>query len=194
MPRTPRFLFAIVFARTTRGRENPESAWPQKAQGPSRKRRAPETKGAESAGPLKARGPRKRGAFKKHGPRILNPCLSDELLQLSGFLNTEFAEKPLDATASPATLAASPVPAFFLTCPADYVILNVDSPELRIYRLLVVNNLETVFPNIVIALRIYRNVKQVHVTQKLTRCMGKWYVLIYLGTSVMTNRVQADFE
>ena len=36
-----------------------------------------------------------------------------------------------------------------------YAAFNVESPELRIYRLLVSNNLEAVFPNTVIVFRIY---------------------------------------
>ncbi|CAB3989665.1 zinc finger MYM-type 1-like [Paramuricea clavata] len=42
-----------------------------------------------------------------------------------------------------------------LTKDDNDVTLNVDSLELRMYRLLLENNLETVFPNTVIALRIY---------------------------------------
>ena len=143
-----------------RKRGTPESTGPQRRGG--RKVRAPQKRCAESAGSPKARAQRKRGAFKKHTPRILKPCLFDELLQLSGFLNTEFAKKSLDATDSP---AASPAPTLTETCPTDYiavitkdndnVILNTELPKLRIYGLLVANNLETVFPNTVIALGIY---------------------------------------
>ena len=96
-------------------------------------------------------------ACKKHSASHLEASLSDELLQCSSFLNTEFAKKALDTTAS----SHSSTPAISLdetnedSDMEDDTKFNVESLELRIYRLLVSNNLETVFPNTVIAFRIY---------------------------------------
>ncbi len=96
-------------------------------------------------------------------PTDLEASLSDELVQFSGFLRTDFAMKSLDVT----TASATSSPAMNdtscdesddeddLTKDDNDVTLNVDSLELRMYRLLLENNLETVFPNTVIALRIY---------------------------------------
>ena len=88
--------------------------------------------------------------------RDLEASLSDELLQFSSFLNTEFAKKALNTTPS-----HSSTPAISLdqtnedSDTEDDKKFNVESPELRIYRLLVSNNLEAVFPNTVIVFRIY---------------------------------------
>ena len=84
-------------------------------------------------------------------PSDLEASLSDELLQCSSFLNTEFAKKALDITAP----SHSSTPTVSLGDTEDDTKFNVESLELRIYRLLVSNNLETVFPNTVIAFRIY---------------------------------------
>ena len=89
-------------------------------------------------------------------PRDLEASLSDELLQCSSFLNTEFAKKALNTTPS-----HSSTPAISLdqtnndSDTEDDKKFNVESPELHIYRLLVSNNLEAVFPNTVIVFRIY---------------------------------------
>ena len=97
-------------------------------------------------------------------PTDLEASLSDELAQFSGFLRTYFAMKSLDhvttasATSSPAmndTSSDESDDEDDLTKDDNDVTLNVDSLELRMYRLLLENNLETVFPNTVIALRIY---------------------------------------
>ena len=97
-------------------------------------------------------------------PTDLEASLSDELVQFSGFLRTDFAMKSLDhvttasATSSPAmndTSSDESDDEDDLTKDDNDVTLNVDSLELRMYRLLLENNLETVFPNTVIALRIY---------------------------------------
>ena len=68
----------------------------------------------------------------------LEASLSDELLQCSRFLNTEFAKKALDTTAS----SHFSTPAISLdetnedTDTEDDTKLNVELPELRMYRLL----------------------------------------------------------
>ena len=112
--------------------------------------------------------------YKEYFTRIdlatdLEASLSDELVQFSGFLNTEFAKKSLDATTSSAVPANSSAQAMIDTFPDesddddlavitkddDDVRLNVESLEMRIYRLIVANNLETVFPNTLIVFRIY---------------------------------------
>ena len=89
--------------------------------------------------------------------------MSDELQHFSGFLRTDFAIKSLDVTTASAT--SSPVinntscdesdDEDDLTKDDNDVTLNVDSLELRMYRLLLENNLETIFPNTVIALWVY---------------------------------------
>ena len=108
-------------------------------------------------------------------PADLEDGLSDELLQFSSFLNTAFAKKSLEETSSPtvptsSSLAISESETFFeseesdnedtgsvavVTKHDDDVLLGVESMELRLYRLIVANNLETVFPNTVILFRIY---------------------------------------
>ena len=90
-------------------------------------------------------------------PTDQEPSLSDELVQLSSFLCTDFAMKSLDVTTASATSSqaindTSSDKSDDLK--DDNVTLNVDSLELRMYRLLE-NNLETAFPNILITLRIY---------------------------------------
>ena len=92
-------------------------------------------------------------------PSDLEASLSDELLQCSSFFNTEFAKKALDTTAS----SHSSTPAISLDetnedCDMeDDTKSNVELPELHIYRLLVSNNLEIVFPNTVISFHIYQS-------------------------------------
>ena len=101
---------------------------------------------------------------KRHIPDRSRSRLSDELVQFSGFLRTDFAMKSLDhvttasATSSPAmndTSSDESDDEVDLTKDDNDVTLNVDSLELCMYRLLLENNLETVFPNTVIALWIY---------------------------------------
>ena len=73
-------------------------------------------------------------------PTDLEASLSDELLQFSAFLKTDFAKRSLDAVTSPVAPAASPVPNVAETSlddadPAvtkdndDNVTLNVESLE-----------------------------------------------------------------
>ena len=96
----------------------------------------------------------------------LKTSLSDELLHFSAFLKTEFAERSLDLTTSSTTSPADPkfllVPALVetsldnvdvdvVTNDGDDVMLNVESAELRMYKLIVASKMETVFPNTVIA-------------------------------------------
>ena len=96
----------------------------------------------------------------------LEARLSDELLQFSAILKTDFAKRSLDAATSPVAPAAFPVPSVAETSlddaepvvtkdDVDDVTLDVESLELRMYRLIVANNMEIVFPNTWIALRIY---------------------------------------
>ena len=97
--------------------------------------------------------------------KILQEAYPTDLeASLSDFLRTNFVMKSLDVTTASAT---SNSPAMDdtssdesddeddLTKDDNDVTLNVDSLELRMYRLILENNLETVFPNYVIALRIY---------------------------------------
>ena len=107
--------------------------------------------------------------LQKSYPTDLEASLSDELVQFSGFLNTEFAKKSLDAITPSAVPENSSAQAMIDTFPDesddddlavitkddDDVRLNVESLEMRIYRLIVANNLETVFPNTLIVFRIY---------------------------------------
>ena len=97
-------------------------------------------------------------------PTDLEATLPDELLQFSSFLNTEFVKKSLEAI--PATSSAAMPETFpddseetesvtVVTKDDDDVRLDVESMELRLYRLIVANNMETVFPNTVILFRIY---------------------------------------
>ena len=89
-------------------------------------------------------------------PRDLEASLSDELLQCSSFLNTEFAKKALNTTPSHSSTPATSLDQTNDDSDTeDDKKFNVESPELRIYRLLVSNNLEAVFPNTVIVFRIY---------------------------------------
>ena len=95
-------------------------------------------------------------------PTDLEASLSDELVQFSSFLHTDLSMKSLDVTTASATSSQ----AIYDTSSDksddeddlkddNDVTLNVDSLELRMYRLLLENNLETAFPNILITLRIY---------------------------------------
>ncbi len=97
-------------------------------------------------------------------PTDLEDSLCDELLQFSGFLNTEFARNALDATTPSASDSLTPGISsdqsiedddIDVTEDDNLIGLNVELLELRMYKLLVTNNLETVFPNTVIASRIY---------------------------------------
>ena len=99
-------------------------------------------------------------------PTDLEVSLSDELLQFSAFLKMDFANRSLDVATSPVASAASTVPSVAETSlddaepvvtkdDDDDVTSNVESLELRMYRLIVANNMEIVFPNTWIALRIY---------------------------------------
>ena len=104
-------------------------------------------------------------------PRDLEASLFDELLQCSSFLNTEFARKALDETA-PSHFSTPNVSLHETNGDSDTEddtklnVETVESLELRIYRLLVSNNLETVFPNTVIAFRIY-------LSMMLSNCSGE---------------------
>ena len=73
-------------------------------------------------------------------PTDLEVSLSDELLQFSGFLNTDFVKKSLEVTTA-SVPATSSVPSTIdsddeavITKDDDDVRLNVDSLELRMYR------------------------------------------------------------
>ena len=101
-------------------------------------------------------------------PADLEDSLSDKLLQFSSFLSTDFAGKLLEASASPAISATTSVTipvseassdesnsertvsVAVVTKDHDNVLLGGYSMELRLYRLIVAKNLETVFSNIVI--------------------------------------------
>ena len=97
-------------------------------------------------------------------PIDLKTSLSDEVLHFSAFLKTEFAERSLDLTTSSTTSPADPkflpasvetsldnVDVDVVTNDGDDVMLNVESAELRMYKLIVASKMETVFPNTVIA-------------------------------------------
>ena len=95
-------------------------------------------------------------AFKKPTPQI----------HFSSFLNTEFATKALSATVPTAISVANSTTQTTTeeadgvavnTRDDDDVRLNVESLELRMYKFLVDNNLETLFPNTFIAFRIYHS-------------------------------------
>ena len=94
-------------------------------------------------------------------PTHLEASLSDELVQFSSFLHTDFAMKSLDVTTASATSSqaindtSSDKTGDEDDLKDENVTLNVDSLELRMYRLLLENNLETAFPNVLITLRIY---------------------------------------
>ena len=98
-------------------------------------------------------------------PTDLEASLSDELVQFSGFLCTDFTMKSLDVTAASATSSPAMNDTSYdesdneddLTKDDNDVTLNVDLLELRIYRLLLENNLKTLFPNTAIALQIYHS-------------------------------------
>ena len=90
----------------------------------------------------------------------IEASLSEELLQFSAFLNTDFVKKTLEVTATSHPERPS-VPSCRVSDDKtveqddDDVEMDVESFELRMYRLLVTENLETVFPNTIIALLIY---------------------------------------
>ena len=104
-------------------------------------------------------------SLQKAYPTDLEDSLSDELVHFSSFLNTEFVKKALSATTSPAIPAAAsstqattkepPDGIAVITKDDDDVRLNVESLELRMYKILVDNKLETLFPNTFIPFRIY---------------------------------------
>ena len=87
-------------------------------------------------------------------PMDLEACLPDEVLKFSVFLNTEFAKKSLDATTS-SSVAETDTSSGSESDHDGDIHLNEESLEIRMYKLLVSNNLETVFPNTVMAFRIY---------------------------------------
>ena len=83
-------------------------------------------------------------------------------------MKMDFAKRSLDAATTPVAPAASPVPSVAETCLDDAepvvtkgiddgVTMNVESLELRMYMLIVANNMEIVFPNTWIALPIYQS-------------------------------------
>ncbi|CAB4009512.1 Hypothetical predicted protein, partial [Paramuricea clavata] len=76
-------------------------------------------------------------------PTDLEASLSDELVQFSGFLRTDFAMKSLDVTIT-ASASDESDDEDDLTKDDNDVTLNLDSLELRMYRLLLENNLETI--------------------------------------------------
>ena len=96
-------------------------------------------------------------------PSDLEAHLSDELLQCSSFLNTEFAKKALDTTDTTVSSHSS-TPAISFdemnedSDTEDDTKFNVESPELCMYRLLLSNNLETVFPHTVTVFSIYLSI------------------------------------
>ena len=90
----------------------------------------------------------------------IEASLSEELLQFSAFLNTDFVKKKLEVTATshpdrPSVPSSRVSDDKTVKQDDDDVEMDVESLELRMYRLLVTKNLETVFPNTIIALRIY---------------------------------------
>ena len=93
-------------------------------------------------------------------PTDLEDSLSDELLHFSSFLKTDFAEKWFEVSDVPTTPAVSSKEQSATSSDEsdineaddDNDLLCVESIELR---LIVVNNLETVFPNTVIVLQTY---------------------------------------
>ena len=106
-------------------------------------------------------------------PTDLEASLSDELVQFSSFPCTDFAMKSLDVTTASATSsqAINDTSSDKSDDEDDLkddndVTLNVDSLELRMYRLFLENNLETAFPNILITLRIYLSLM-------LSNCSGE---------------------
>ena len=129
-------------------------------------------------------------------PADLEDSLSDELLQFSSFLNTDFVKKLLEATASPTIPATSSAAmpetssdesdseetesVAVVTKDDDDVRLGVESMELRLYRLIVANNLETVFPNTVILFRIYLSLM-------ISNCSAK-------GRSLSLSCLKAKFD
>ena len=78
-------------------------------------------------------------------PGDLEPSLSDELVQFSGLLKTDFGKRAMRACPLETTNDAD----------NDDVTFMNESVELRMHRLVVDNHMETVFPNTAIALRIY---------------------------------------
>ena len=88
-------------------------------------------------------------------PMDLEACLPDEVLKFSGFLNTEFAKKSLDATTSSSVAETDTSSGNESHGHDNDIHLNEESLEIRMYKLLVSNILETVFANTVMAFRIY---------------------------------------
>ena len=119
-------------------------------------RRNPNYIKAEARGMASDMNQLETGILATSYPMNWEACLSDELLLSSDFLNTEAAKKSLDATTSSA-VAETERSSGNESDHDDDIHLNVDSLEKRMYRLLVSNNLETVFPNTVIVIRIYLN-------------------------------------
>ena len=73
-------------------------------------------------------------------PIDLEASLSDELLQFSAFLKTDFAERLSDAP------AVSPAQSVAPTSRDDAEPVITMSLELHMYRLIVANNMEIAFP------------------------------------------------
>ena len=90
----------------------------------------------------------------------IEASLSEEMLQFSAFLNTDFVKKTLQVTATshpdrPSVLSSRVSDDKTVEQDDDDVEMDVESLELRMYRLLVTKNLETVFPNTIIMLHMY---------------------------------------
>ena len=83
-------------------------------------------------------------------PGDLEPSLSDELVQFSGLLKTDFGKRAMRACPLETTNDADND-----NVDNDDVTFMNESVELRMHRLVVDNHMETVFPNTAIALRIY---------------------------------------
>ena len=98
---------------------------------------------------------------------------TDLEVQFSSFVHTDFAMKSLAVTTASATSSQAINDTSSVKSDDeddlkdDNVTLNVDSLELQMYRLLLENNLETAFSNILITLRIYLSLM-------ISNCSGEW--------------------
>ena len=97
-------------------------------------------------------------------PKDLEESLSDELIYFKNFLNTELVVKELNTATAPKK--SSKTSNYALSAEEDENSVNVESMELKIYRLLVEKKLQALFPNIEIAYRIY-------LTLMVTNCSGE---------------------